>query len=454
MASIEERAKSIRVVWRLGGTRDGSRQSVPFTAPDMADARKLAAQAKQLVEAYQHRITRDEVLRIVLGDDAPKDGDITLAEWVKLWRADREPVNPDVPGADDIQPDTLDGYMHVLRVRVLPYLGHKYLSEITEDALKEWIKQLKKTRVRRTKANPAGSPISAQSVRAAHAVLHMVLGAAVPRFIPANPAARPAGVKKNRIGLPKPPQFEGMFLTGAEVERIYACCDPLIRDLWLVLVSTGLRLGELLVLRVQDVTVEGDEPEIRVRRALKKGGRIGLPKSAKSFRVVSTSSEVAQVLAARCKGKRPRDLIFPCPGRKKTRGAEPTWAENNLNRRHWQPAVAAAMRCEEHPPPLPPKPARGPRRKLRPDEVSTCGCPGVLRRRPRLHDGRHTHASALIRAGWQLHEVQDRLGHASPITTLTIYGHAWKGRYRARLDELSRRRGSDVAAAAAEDEAA
>nr|WP_281583258.1 tyrosine-type recombinase/integrase [Verrucosispora sp. WMMC514] len=228
-----------------------------------------------------------------------------------------------------------------------------------------------------------------------------------------------------------------MFLTPGEVERIHAHCDRQIADMWLVLVRTGLRLGELLVLRVQDVTVEGDEPEVRVRRALKHGGRIGLPKSATSIRAVTVDSEVAVLLARRCKGKGPRELVFPCPGKK---SGERTWRENNLYRRHWLPSIAAAMRCEQHPPPEPPKPARGPRRKLRPDEVSTCGCPGVLRRRPRLHDGRHTHATDLIRAGWELHDVQKRLGHASPLTTLTIYGHAWDGPKRAQLDELAERR--------------
>lgn len=439
MATIEQRGASWRVCWRLGGTRDGARQSASFTGPPEA-ARTLAQQAKDLAEAHRHRITRDEVYKVVLGeDDGPPPGMVTLAQWAKLWYADRKPVNPNAPGVDDIQQDTLDGYMYVLNLRVLPYLGHKYLSEIDEDVLKQWVKTLKGTRVGRCKSNPGGRPISAHSVRAAHAVLHLVLGAAVPRFIPANPAARPAGSKKNRVGLPKAIPYEGMFLTPSEVDRIHACCDPTIADIWFVLVNTGLRLGELLVLRVQDVTIEGDEPEIRVRRALKKGDRIGEPKSQKSRRVVSVSTEVAKVLAERCKGKGPRDLIFPAPG-KKTKGREATWRENNLNRRHWAPAVAEAMRCDEHPPPLPPKPKTGPRRKLRPDEVSTCGCPGVLRRRPRMHDGRHTHASELIRAGWQLHEVQDRLGHASPLTTLTIYAHAFKGKYRARLDELGARR--------------
>ncbi|WP_146605846.1 tyrosine-type recombinase/integrase [Micromonospora craterilacus] len=365
MATIEDRGTSVRVCWRLGGTRDGARMSAPFKGSDPTAVRKLAEQAQKLVKAYQYQITRDEVLRIVLGvEEAPRTGDITLAQWVKIWYEDRKPAAPDVPGMDDIQADTLEKYMQILRCRVLPYLGHKFLRELTaeedgEKVLKEWMRSLRKSRVKRTKSNPGGKPISANTVRAAHAVLHIVLGAAVPRFIPFNPVARQGNERKNRLGLPKAPPFEGMFLDVWEVERIQRHCDEQIADIWFVLVNTGLRLGELLALRVQDVTVEGREPEVRVQRALKAGGRIGLPKSLTSIRRVSVSTAVAEVLAVLCKGKRPGDLIFPCPGKKRTKGAEPTWNENNLYRRHWLPSVAAAMRCGAHPPPEPPKPARG-----------------------------------------------------------------------------------------------
>src|SRR5690606_9216425 len=133
MATLERRGNSYRLQWRLGGVRSGARQSASFTAPKLSAAEKLATQAKLLVEAHKHRITRDEVLKVILGqDDTVPDGAITLADWVKLWEQERRPVS-EVPGADDIQPDTLDGYMQILRARVLPYLGHKYLHEINED---------------------------------------------------------------------------------------------------------------------------------------------------------------------------------------------------------------------------------------------------------------------------------------------------------------------------------
>ena len=44
---------------------------------------------------------------------------------------------------------------------------------------------------------------------------------------------------------------------------------------------------------------------------------------------------------------------------------------------------------------------------------------------PTLHDLRHSHASMLIHLGCSLADVQHRLGHRKPDTTLRIYTHQW-----------------------------
>lgn len=57
----------------------------------------------------------------------------------------------------------------------------------------------------------------------------------------------------------------------------------------------------------------------------------------------------------------------------------------------------------------------------------------------RLHDLRHFYASALIRAGLSVKVVQHRLGHASAVETLDVYGHLWpddEDRTRAAVDSL------------------
>jgi integrase len=41
-----------------------------------------------------------------------------------------------------------------------------------------------------------------------------------------------------------------------------------------------------------------------------------------------------------------------------------------------------------------------------------------------IHDLRHSHASHLLREGWDIVRVSRRLGHANPGITMTIYAHA------------------------------
>jgi integrase len=54
------------------------------------------------------------------------------------------------------------------------------------------------------------------------------------------------------------------------------------------------------------------------------------------------------------------------------------------------------------------------------EACKTAGCPGT-----RLHDLRHAYASALIDAGESVKVIQERLGHASAVMTLDVYGHLW-----------------------------
>lgn len=61
---------------------------------------------------------------------------------------------------------------------------------------------------------------------------------------------------------------------------------------------------------------------------------------------------------------------------------------------------------------------------------------------PTLHDLRHSHASMLITLDYNLIEIQRRLGHRKPDTTLRVYAHEWKLREAqqstigARLERL------------------
>lgn len=410
VASVRERAGSWRVEWRRGG-RAGSRESCTFPTREQADG------AARLAEARGHNITSAEVYAAVLGldldgsDQAPP----TVAEFAGQWVADRRAI-----GA--VQPDTLADQNRILIRHILPYMGDLPITAVSEETITGWLGWM------RGRPSTRGGKLDADTVRRVHEVLRAMLRTAVPRWLAYNPAAEPG---RRGHGLPKTTAHEPMFLTAAEVDRILACCDPLTADMAATAVRTGLRLGELLVLQVGDVQLDPPRRLIRVRRALKRDGAIGEPKTRRSRRDVSISADLAERLRPWVEGRRARDLLFPAPG-----GG--MWHPSNLRQRHWLPALGRAQRCEEHPPLLPAKPVRGPRRQWRPDEVSTCDCPSRLHRVPRWHDLRHTHASLCAEAGWDMIRVSRRLGHESITTTINIYGHLWDVEPDDRLDAVEK----------------
>jgi integrase len=412
-SSPEHRGESVRISWLLGGRRGGAKQSVTFSGDPAEDRMKLALAAKAFVEARGHNVTREQCYAAILG---PPDEPVTIVptfqQWAKEWIAD-------LRRAKRVQQDVARRYEQYLELRAVPYFGARLLTEITRDDVKAWVASMRSSRV--TQGNKSRRPgsrlLSAQTITKQFMIASACLAAAVPKWIPVNPAAPLPGERKNSIGLPPLGPSNGMFLTATEVELILDECPPELHDLVFVAVRTGLRMGELIELRAQHILFpRSGGATILVRRGRKSDGTAGEPKSPASRRDIPVVGRAAEVLARRVQGRRPAAYVF-------TTGTGARWQPSNLRARYWYRAVAAAQRCPQHPPASPPRPTSGPTRKLRNDEISACGCPGVLTRRPRFHDLRHTHASVLIANGWHFKKVQRRLGHARFQTTMDVYGH-------------------------------
>ncbi|MBX5465623.1 MAG: site-specific integrase, partial [Clostridia bacterium] len=158
---------------------------------------------------------------------------------------------------------------------------------------------------------------------------------------------------------------------------------------------TGLRRGELLALRWQDVDLAACT--LAVRRSLEQtraGLRFKPPKSRSGLRSLALpglACEELRRLAAGAgrSGDGPRaagaeDLVFARPD--------------------GRPLEPDAFSATFH------------------DAMLRLGFPGV-----HLHTLRHSHASQLLRAGASPVEVARRLGHASPVVTLTTYAHLLPG---------------------------
>ena len=191
----------------------------------------------------------------------------------------------------------------------------------------------------------------------------------------------------------------------------------------LAALGTGMRLGELLGLRAVNMHLDGPSPAVHVEQALSRTGEFGPVKTPRSRRSILLSPQTAALLADLVARKQPGELVFPAP-----EGGP--WDAGNMRYRYWQPAVAAAQRCDLHPPLT--EAAAGVNRLA----VSACECPTRLHLVPRFHDLRHSHVAYLIAAGWDFHMIQLRLGHASIKTTFDTYGHLLPHGERDRLRDL------------------
>lgn len=412
-SSPEVRGNSVRITWLLGGRRGAAKQSCTFSGGSEDARMRLALAAKALVESRGHDVTRDKCYRAILGVTEPAVTPVpTFKQWAQEWIAARRK-------AGDAQSDVLDRYEQCLKVRTVPYLGHKRLTDIDRDTIKGWVQWMTASHVTYgSKTRRVGEARLAPQTIAKHfMVTSACLAAAVPKWIDVNPAAPLPGERKNSVGLTAKSDFEAVFLTAHEIGLILPHCPPNLYDLVYVALRTGMRMGELLALESQHVVFpRGGGATVLVRKAVKSNGEVGPPKSKAGRRDLPVTGKAAEILTRRVRGNRPAALVFL------TDRGRP-WHAQCLRQKHWYRAVAAAQRCPEHPPAAPVKSRSGPTRLLRVDEISTCGCPGVLQRRPRFHDLRHTHASALIADGWHAKKVQRRLGHARFQTTMDVYGH-------------------------------
>ena len=224
-----------------------------------------------------------------------------------------------------------------------------------------------------------GAGYAAETVHKAHALLRMILAAAVDSDLLARSPVR--GVK-----LPRIERREMRFLTREELGELLEAVPGRNRLLVKTAAYTGLRFGELAGLRPGDV-----EPLrkkiITVRRGLVEvSGRLHVeePKTPASRRTVTIPAWLGEELAFHLRGQ-DREYVFTAP-----RGGP--LRRSGFRFRVWVPATVRA------------------------------DLEGL-----RFHDLRHTHAAWLIKAGEHPKVIQARLGHASISTTLDRYGHLMPG---------------------------
>jgi integrase len=179
-----------------------------------------------------------------------------------------------------LRPSTLSSYRETLRLHVLPTLGRMNLRSLTP------------THVRTLLANKAADGLGARSVQIIHSTLRTMLSEAM----------REELIERNVVTVVRPPSVERVEVQPWSTEEasgfLAASADHRLHALFAVGVALGLRKGELLALRWDDVDLEGGVLNVRqnVQRLPEMGLVFGPPKSNKSRRTVPLPAASAKVL--------------------------------------------------------------------------------------------------------------------------------------------------------------
>ncbi len=302
-------------------------------------------------------------------------GNLTVGQYMTRWLSDS------VKGV--VKETTHANYSYITRVHIFPALGRVKLKNLTPAHVRHFYGE---------KAH--NTNLSAATVKKMHVVLRKALSQAVSDELIQRNAAD--SVKPPRASAPgeeiRPLNSEeySAFLEASRGERLEA--------LYVLAAHCGLREGELLALRWEDVDLDAAKPALLVRRTITRGeGGRGyvMGKSTKSGKGRRVRLTRRAVMALKDHRKRQLEERMRLAG---------LWQDQDL---------------------------------VFPNEIGSLLNPSNLRNRSfkrvkarsgvredlRFHDLRHTCATLLLREGVNVKVVSEMLGHASITITLNTYSH-------------------------------
>jgi integrase len=267
-------------------------------------------------------------------------------------------------------------YRYMLDVHLIPAFGQRQLRELTREELQSFL------------SRKLEGGLAWETVHHFKCGLSKILGAAEEWGYIAENAAQKTKLPRRQHGT------ERAVLTPVQVRNLVTALNHRARSVTLLLVLTGLRVGELLALRWGRVDLNARM--LRVCETVY-DGHFDQPKTKRSARTIPIGTETAEIFAAiRPAVVDARALVFA------TREGLPLerW---NLLRKHLKPAA----------------------KKL--------GLPEVT-----WHLLRHSHATMLDSVGTPIGTMQSLLGHSTPDITREIYLHAIPEEQRRAVESVER----------------
>ncbi len=284
-----------------------------------------------------------------------------------------------------VRPTTWEHYHRLFRDYVRPSLGRSLLPNVTPPRLNAlYADLLESGRCNGDLARPGLAP---KTVRHVHTMLHKALQDAV-RWgsLALNPAslATPPTPRTPEMKVWTPEELR-VFLEHARLHRLYAA--------WLLCVTTGMRRGEVLGLSWDHVDLRRGRVSVTRNLTVVNYRRVEFSerKTAKGRRSIALDPATIAALKAHRKQQQEERLA-----------AGPLWQEHGLVFANKDGSLIHPQRFTswfEH-------------------LAHDAELPKI-----RLHDLRHSYATAALTAGIAAKVVSERLGHASVAITLDTYSH-------------------------------
>jgi integrase len=252
---------------------------------------------------------------------------------------------------------------YVMNDKILPYFGEKPINEITAPMIRKWQGEMLEKGFKPTYLKTINNQLSA------------IMNYAVKFYdLRSNPCRKAGSMGKSKAD--ERPHWS--------LEEFQKFSDAIMdkQDSWIgfqILFWTGLRVGELLALRVNDIDL--DKGTITVDESLARldgEDLITAPKTASSVRVITIHKELQESLREYI-----ATLYRPRPTTRLFAGRTKSFFEHELER-----------------------------------GIRLSGVKKIT-----VHCTRHSHASMLVQMGFSPVEIAKRLGHGKVTTTIETYCH-------------------------------
>lgn len=322
------------------------------------------------------------------------DSKLTLGEWLDIWL--KEYAKP------HIRPSTFKSYEEQIRLHIKPFLGTIQLKKLQPGQVQKMYNE----RLANGKSDGKGG-LSPRSVQIIHAALHSALKQALKEGL----------VVRNVTEATKLPRREKREPRVLSIEEQNQFMDILDDDrlgvAFLLDLGTGLRVGELLGLRWQDVNL--DDKVIRVKQAISRvRNEDGPTKTMLQFQSLKTEKSQRSIpmpdyIAAKLKQHKAKQ------NQERLRAGS---GYQNLD----------LVFCSELGQPVDP---RNFTRKFY-QLIAKAGL-----KRTNLHALRHTYATRLLEMNEHPKVVQELLGHSQISLTLDTYSHVLPELKQAAAQKLN-----------------